>query len=202
VDGFYTFTPTIDLSQVYTSRVTPGITFTAVSYGSVFDDMSGFFDDLTGLFEAGGLGDGVDVTFQIRTTEDDPAGSPTWTDWATFILGDYTARGFQFRVFLEGGATGFSTPSITALSASIDMPDRLLSEYDSVSSVGGTTVTFSPAFQARPSIVIDASDLQQGDFWEKTNETANGFTLEFFNSASTSVSRTYDYHAQGYGSVV
>ena len=40
------------------------------------------------------------ATLQVRTTNDDPGGSPTWSTWKTFIVGEYTARAYQFQIIL------------------------------------------------------------------------------------------------------
>jgi hypothetical protein len=41
--------------------------------------------------------------------------------------------------------------------------------------------------------------LASGDFYAITNKSETGFTIEFFNSSSATVSRTFDYVARGYG---
>jgi hypothetical protein len=38
-----------------------------------------------------------------------------------------------------------------------------------------------------------------GDFFTISNKTKDGFTIRFFNSSNTGISRTFDYQAQGYG---
>jgi len=41
-----------------------------------------------------------DVEMQVRTTTDDPAGSPAWSDWSRLDAGEYRARGMQARAIL------------------------------------------------------------------------------------------------------
>ena len=93
------------------------------------------------------------------------------------------------------------THQISALSVTVDMPDRVFSESDIVSgtSASGKTVTYSPAFKQVQGIGISASNLTSGDYYAITNKSATGFTIEFFNSSNATVSRTFDYVARGYG---
>ena len=39
----------------------------------------------------------VDAQLFVRTTQDDPSGSPTYTAFQPFASGTYKGRGFQFR---------------------------------------------------------------------------------------------------------
>jgi hypothetical protein len=38
-----------------------------------------------------------------------------------------------------------------------------------------------------------------GDFFTITNKSKTGFTVTFFNSSNTIISRTFDFQAIGYG---
>lgn len=198
-EGTYVFGNSVDLGAVYTSRVTSNITVGRVDYVNLFDDKTGNFDDQTGLFDGdpNTYGD-TNVQFYISTTEDDPAGSPTWSDYRLFHVGDYKARGLRFKIVLTS-SSGESSPSVSALSVSIDMPDRVSSGDDLVSGAGAYSVTFSPAFKESPALGIAAQNLVQGDFYEITSKSATGFTITFKNSGGTAVSRTFDYVAKGYG---
>jgi hypothetical protein len=198
-EGTYVFGNSVDLGAVYTSRVTSNITVGRVDYVNLFEDKTGNFDDQTGLFDGdpNTYGD-TNVQFYISTTEDDPAGSPTWSDYRLFHVGDYKARGLRFKIVLTS-SSGESSPSVSALSVSIDMPDRVTSGDDLVSGAGAYSVTFSPAFKESPALGIAAQNLVQGDFYEITSKSATGFTITFKNSGGTAVSRTFDYVAKGYG---
>jgi hypothetical protein len=198
-EGTYVFGNSVDLGAVYTSRITSNITVGRVDYVNLFEDKTGNFDDQTGLFDGdpNTYGD-TNVQFYISTTEDDPAGSPTWSDYRLFHVGDYKARGLRFKIVLTS-SSGESSPSVSALSVSIDMPDRVTSGDDLVSGAGAYSVTFSPAFKESPALGIAAQNLVQGDFYEITSKSATGFTITFKNSGGTAVSRTFDYVAKGYG---
>lgn len=190
-----------DLGSVYTSRVTANLEVDRIDYVNLFDDRTGNFDDATGLFDGdpNNYGD-TNVALYVSTTEDDPAGTPTWTAFRRFFVGDYKARAFKFKAVLTS-ASGESSPILQSLSVSIDMPDRVASGSDIASGTGsgGYSVTFTPAFKVAPAVGIAAQNLAQGDYYEITTKSASGFTIRFKNSSGTVVNRTFDYVAKGYG---
>lgn len=73
------------------------------------------WDDWTD--EDAGFGD-FSTVVEVRATDDDPSGSPTWGDWGPADGSQYVGRGFQFRVRLNANNTGVS-PAVTALTGSI-----------------------------------------------------------------------------------
>ena len=199
-EGTYTFANVVDLGAVYTSRVTVNANVGRIDYVNLFDDVAGNFDDREGLFDGdpNTYGDS-NVQFYISTTEDDPnAAEPTWTAYRKFFVGDYKARGLRFKAVLTT-TSDESSPSVSNLSVSVDMPDRVASGDDLTSGAGSYGVTFSPAFKATPAIGIAAQNLAQGDYYEITSKSASGFTITFKDSGGSPVSRTFDYVAKGYG---
>ena len=200
--GTYDFDTFIDVGGVYTNRITATVLSERVDYVNTFDDASGNFDDREGQFDGdiSTFGD-VNVELQIARTRDDPAsGSPTYTAFQKFNVGDYIGRGFKFRAILTSDDLE-ATPKVTQLSVTVDMPDRVYSESDiaSTTSTSGKAITFSPAFKAIQGIGISASNLASGDYYVITSKSATGFTIEFFNSSNATVDRTFDYVVRGYG---
>jgi hypothetical protein len=185
----------LDLGAVYTSRLTPNI---VASGTDLFGNMDLWTDVDAVTNWDGGDAAAWGVVLQVRTTNDDPTGSPTWSAWQDLIVGDYTARAFQFRLFLYTYESGIS-PLVSTLGVNVDMPDRVTGDNDIVVDAAGTTITYSPAFKAPPAIAIGAQDMGTGDYYEITGQSASGFTIRFFNSAGTGVSRTCDWVAKGYG---
>ena len=88
----------------------------------VWDDLPGLFDTLPGLFDdftgAAQFAD-TNLLFYISTTPDDPAGTPTWSDYKQFRAGEFYGRAFRFRVVLKSTAADV-TPAITSLSAIVE----------------------------------------------------------------------------------
>ena len=92
-----------------------------------------------------------------------------------------------------------STPVVSALSVTVDMPDRIFSGNDLTSGAGTYTVTFTNPFKSvNYAVGITGENLATGDFFLVENKTVNGFDLTFKNSSGTAVSRTFDYIAKGF----
>lgn len=197
--GTYEFANYFDLTQIYTSRLTANLTLTRLDYINLFDDATGNFDDRVGLFDGdpNSYGD-TNVQLFVSTTEDDPAGSPVWSAWRPFFVGDYKARAFKFKAVLTT-TSGESSPQLETLSVSIDMPDRVVSGDNLVSGAGAYVVTYAKSFKETPAVAIAAENLAQGDYYEITSKSASGFTITFKDSGGSAVSRTFDYVAKGYG---
>lgn len=195
--GTYTFAGDLDLGAVYTSRLTPVVTAYGDAPADEFFDGLDFFDG--GDF-FGAAATGWNVVVEFRSTDDDPAGSPTWTAWATLTLSDITARAFEFRAVLSTTVPDV-TPVVTGLSVEIDMPDEVRAGEDLVVTVSGRTVSFSPAFRALKGLAIAAQDLATGDYAEITSKSATGFDILFRDAGGSPVERTFDFTAVGYGSV-
>jgi hypothetical protein len=197
--GTYDFDNVVDLGLKYTSRVTALVDMIRVDYVGLFDDAPGLFDAREGQFDgASDAFDDVNVELYVSTTNDDPSDDPTWSDYRLFQVGDYTARAFRFRTRLESFKAQ-STPSVSFLRVTVDMPDRVLAGSDIESGAGSKVVSFIPAFKATPSIGIAAQNLQQGDYYAITSKTASSFTITFYNASDVAVDRTFDYVARGYG---
>ncbi len=199
--GTYDFDNYIDVGAVYTSRVTANVTVERIDYGVQFDDATGNFDDREGLFDgdANEFGN-TNVELQIATTEDDPSGSPTYTDFRKFFVGDYKARAFKFRAILTT-TDSEATPGVSALSVTVDMPDRVIADNDIVSGAGSKAITFNPNFKGLQGVGISAQNLASGDYYVITSKSVSGFTITFYNSSNSAVSRTFDYVAKGFGEI-
>ena len=202
--GEYLFANAVNLGAIYTSRVTAVLETQRVDYVDTFDSAEGLFDDREGLFDgdANEQGD-VNVALYVRRTNDDPTGSPTWTDWREFVVGDYKGWGLEFKAVLTSNDAN-SSPGIQNLRVTVDMPERSLSDGDIASgtAAGGYAVTFSNAFKVTPAIAITAQNLTSGDYYEIVSKSASGFTIRFKNSGGTVVDRTFDWQARGYGELI
>ena len=92
------------------------------SSAGLFEDQAGNFDDAPGNFDdLGGSSQFADTTITtlVSTTQDDPAGSPTWTSYTPIKVADISARAFRFQVILSSTAVNI-TPSISELIAYVE----------------------------------------------------------------------------------
>jgi hypothetical protein len=195
-EGSYAFDGP-DLGGVYTSRVTASLKVTADDVAALWDDIAGNVDDIPGLID-GETPSQVNVRLQISTTEDDPAGAPTWSAYRDFIVGDYKARAFRFKAILESRSAS-ATPVLEELTVTVDMPDRVAADRNLTSNAAGSAITFSPAFKVTPAIGITGNNLATGDYYSVTSASATGFTVRFFNAAGAGIARNFDWFAKGYG---
>lgn len=101
--GSYAFSAALDCTTVATRRFQATLTATRSDTGDKIDARLEEID-AWGLFD-GSVVDDCDATLYIAITNDNPAGSPTWGDWAPFVVGDFTCRAAKFRLDLASGAT-------------------------------------------------------------------------------------------------
>ena len=198
LDGFYEFSSNpIDLGGIFNSYVTTSMTSSRFNANSLFDSFEGLFDSQEGNFDGSYTEfDDVDAKIQISTSND----NSTYTDYQDYVLGNYKARYIKLRAKLTT-TNADSTPAISVLSATIDMPDRTVAVADTSSTTasGGKAITFSPAFKELQGLGISASNLATGDFYELSSKSATGFTIKFKNSSGSVVDRSFDFVAKGYG---
>jgi hypothetical protein len=194
-EGIYLFSAPIDLGGTYTSRVTATITQYAEDPTDLFDSGRGFttFDDATGSFD-GNAPAFTNSHLEIATSAD----NITYTSFRNFVVGDYTARYYKFRMRLTS-LDGVSTPVITALSVTVDMPDRIFSGNDITSGTGTYSVVFTlPFYSANYAVGITAQGMATGDYFLLTSKSTTGFNVAFKNSSGTGISKSFDYIAKGY----
>ena len=118
-DSFSTYIDTTTVRRVK-ARVDLQVSRYSTS-GGQFDDLVGLFDDQAGLFDSlTGFAayDDTDVITYISFTNDNPAGTPSWSAYQPFVAGDFYGRAFRFRVELNSTSAN-TTPSISSLIARV-----------------------------------------------------------------------------------
>jgi hypothetical protein len=191
--GYYYFATPIDLGSVYTSRVTAYISQTVDNIDDLFDSRTGDFDDAGSGFD-GDAPANCNAHLEISLSND----NITWSSYRNFVIGDYSARYYRFRVMMTSSDLS-STPVVSALSVTVDMEDRIFSGNDIVSGTGTYSVTFTyPFYSSSYAVGITAQGLNTGDYFTISSKSVNGFNVAFKNSAGSGVSKTFDYLAKGY----
>lgn len=186
-DGF-------DMGSIMTSRVTHDITFTTFLIGDYLDARSGNVDDYQDWDDQPA---GVNIDLYVATTDDAVSGSPTWGAWTKFKSGDFTCRGYKFK--LEASSTDADHQfNVSRLCIAIDMPDRTEAERNITSGAGTKSVTYPSKFYALPTLALTGNDLASGDFFALSNEAVTGFDVLFKNSGGSDVSKIFNYQAKGY----
>ena len=191
--GNYLFADVIDIGAKHTVRITATLTQSSDNPDDLFDNRSGLFDSASSNFD-GDTPANCDAHLEIATSDD----NSTYTAFQNFVIGNYTARYLKFRVVLTS-TDGASTPVVSEVTVTIDMPDRIFSGNDIESGAGTKTVTFTNPYKSvNYAVGITGEDMATGDFFTVSNKTVNGFDVLFKNSSGTNVSRTFDFIAKGF----
>jgi hypothetical protein len=191
--GNYLFADIIDIGAKHTCRLTASLKQTSNNPDDLFDNRSGLFDTNSSNFD-GDTPSNSNAHIEIATSDD----NSTYTSFQNFVIGEYTARYFKFRVVLTSSDLA-STPVVEEVSVTIDMPDRIFSGNDITSGAGTYTVSFTNPYKSvNYAVGITGEDLATGDFFVVDTKTINGFNVTFKNSGGTNVSKTFDYIAKGY----
>ena len=191
--GNYAFANVIDIGAKHTVRVTASLTQSARNPDDLFDSRSGNFDDAKSNFD-GDTPANCDAHLEIATSDD----NSTYTSFQNFVIGNYTARYLKFRIVLTSSDLA-STPVISAVTVTVDMPDRIFSGNDISSGVGTKSVAFTTPFKTTSFAVgITMEDANTGDFFTVSNKTVNSFDVLFKNSSGSNISRTFDFIAKGF----
>lgn len=97
--GTYDFANVLDLGTKTRARLTTVVTSAVVNPLDVIDARTVPIDGWED-FDGTGGGEG-DVRVEARSTDDDPAGSPTWSGWQRLDQAEFDARAFAFRALLS-----------------------------------------------------------------------------------------------------
>tara|TARA_X000001382_G_scaffold92632_1_gene67211 strand:+ start:89 stop:886 length:798 start_codon:yes stop_codon:yes gene_type:complete len=195
--GFYTFANTLTLDAIYDT------TF-MVDIGMSTEDEYDLFDSGRGasLFESAKAP--FDGSAEVKCGAEIQIGSSTTglEDITSFnkIAQQATVKGryFKFRCKLTNDDNKTKS-KIHTLSFSVNFEKRFESGEDIVSGTGAKVNTFTNSFFATPSIGISAQGLSTGDYYSITSKSKTGFTIQFFNSSDSGISKTFDFQANGYG---
>lgn len=113
--GEYAFFNQLDLGSVATRRFVADIKTASFDVDDWIDFRSQPLDewpDMDGLI----IND-CDLYLYAMTTNDDPSGSPVWSEWTPFFVADFTCRAIRFKCVLLSGAINhnISVPRLTVL---------------------------------------------------------------------------------------
>jgi predicted phage tail protein len=206
--GSYVFTEVLDLGAKYSLDLRRHLVAGGFYPSDLIDERNDLID--TWVDFEGAVADQVNSKVCVRTTDDDPTASPTWSDYQEFGNGTFTARAFQFKL----DAAAFTLSQAFAcyeLGYKASFQRRIESSVVAEQSGAGTkSVTFTNPYWTGsavlggvntilPSIGITAQNLQSGDYFNVTNVTKTGFDVTFRNSGGTAVDRLFAWSALGYG---
>ncbi|MDG4650123.1 phage tail protein [Roseibacterium sp. SDUM158017] len=111
-EGQYEFAAGLDLTTVKRVRLRSEIALSAYNALDDFDARPGNVDEWASW--DGADGGEVDCFLEVRTTPDDPAGTPAWGPWSRLDAAEVEARGIEARAQMTT-TDGEYTPFVTQL---------------------------------------------------------------------------------------
>lgn len=186
-------------------------------------NVAALFDDNVDVLDTWGDFDSVDVTqanaaIYVRASDVAPTTNlfdsysgniDTWTDidnafaswgeWKPCTNTMLRGRAFQFKAILSSDQANQNIV-VKQLDIKASLNQRTEESQSPIASGAATyQVTFANAFYATPAISISPVQTYTGDYYTISSVTTTGFQVTFYNSAASTVSRTFNYMAVGYG---
>lgn len=194
--GEYEFGSTYSFPGVFDCNMRRRLVTLPYIPGDFWDD---HFDDIdTWDFIDGTGADRVNALTYVRTTLDDPSGTPTWGDWREFSNAIVRGRGFQFKT-IATSTDPTQNIIIEELGAELELQQRTEQSATLTTSPATYSVVFANPFFETPSVGITGFNMATGDFFTIASVTRTGFQVTFRNSGGTAVSRQFTYTAIGFG---
>ena len=194
--GEYQFASTLDLGAKYDVELLSVLQIRAFQPTDTWDDRTELIDTWNDI-DADDLSD-TDVQLFVRSSNDDPSGSPTYGTWEPFVNNTARGRAFQFKAVATSSNVA-QNPLIEQLGVKVRLQRRTEQQRNITSGAGAKAITFPSAFRSVPSIGITAQDFDGGDYFQLSSISRTGFTVTFKNSSDTIISKVFDYQAVGHG---
>ena len=205
--GTYDFVDTLDLGGTFSLVLKRHFQGVGFYVGDQFDNRTDLIDTWTDF--DGTVANDSNAKIAVRTTTDNPSGSPSYTSFNDFANGTFKGRGFQFRITLTTADVA-QNMNLQQAGYTATMPSRTEQSAVIASGAGAKAVTFTAPFfvgtsalgnlnNFLPSVNISPQNMATGDFFELSNISGTGFTVHFKNSSNASIDRNFTYSAVGFG---
>lgn len=191
--AMYTFANRLDLDAVYNTRLSVNIDITASDEADMIDDRETDIDTWTD-FDGGNV-QGVNAYIEARYTNDDPDGSPTWSDWQRISVVDRNMRAAEFRAVVVNTYSNIAL-TIRSLSVTASLANKVFSGTVTTSSGRDTIVNYGEDFYNIPNINVTILNELDGQRAIVTNKTRTGFTLTV-RVGNSRIAQAVDWTAVG-----
>jgi hypothetical protein len=143
-EGTYQFKDTLDLGAVFSLDLSRYFVTRGFFPNDLIDSRTAEIDTWSDF--DGAVNDSVNATLYLRRTNDDPTGTPTWSDYQPFVNGTFLGRAFEFKAVLTTSDAAENI-LIDELGYESAFQRRTEQSNGNVASGAGTaTVTFDKAF--------------------------------------------------------
>ena len=204
----YQFANTLDLGAVFSLDLARRFV-TQAYFPDALIDARGALIDSWADFE-GPDADAVNAKLYMRSTNDDPSGTPTYSAWRELVNGTFAGRGFQFKTELTSADVG---QNISVLQLGYEATFQRRQENSNGAIASGTStksITFDKPFFVGtsalgganaylPSIGITVQNLGDLERVNISNVTATGFDIDILHQNNQNRDRNFTYTAVGYG---
>jgi hypothetical protein len=168
---------------------------------SSVQDIGGIYTSVLSLkYNINAEDDNVYVLHEARLSDD----NIIWTDWVTFVAGEYAFRYYQFRCTVYSPSGKYAI--LEDWEVIIDVPDRNERYTDKVITVAASGVTiyfatdvqsiYKRDFVATPSVVANITNNVAG--YTKIIKTTAGCNVKAYDNTGTAITANVDVHVQGY----
>ena len=206
--GSYQFADTLDLGGAFALDLQRYF----VTRGVRPSDLMDVWPDVDARSDwDGAVIDAVNASLSVRTTTDDPSGSPTWGGWVSLKNGTVSGRGFQFKTDLTSGDTTENI-LVDGLGYTATLDQRTENSTGVVASgTSAKTITFTKPFWTGtsalggsttaylPSVSVIVHGLSSGDYIDMGTVTGTQFTVTLKNSGGSAIDKNFSWTAVGYG---
>jgi hypothetical protein len=193
----YEFGSPINMLEVVQVRLVPDLNVSVVLGGTNVAS----YTNISQLDNFAGPLANASINVFVATTQDDPTGSPTWSDFSLLTIGSYTARGFKFKLEIVADDANIDV-SVSKLHIDLDKKDLIKTGETTSSTSGDTTVTFATPFYgglsntSKPIIGTGIVGGSAGDNVVITSKSKTSFSYSVYNGGSR-VARDVDWQAIG-----
>ena len=194
--GEYEFGSTLDMGGVFDINLQRRFLTRSILLTGLWDEEVEMIDSWSEIDD--GNIDSVNARLYVRSTIDNPAGTPTWGTWREFANAIVRGRGFQFKTIATSNDPNVNI-LIDELGCVVELQQRTEQSATLTSGAGTYSVTFAEAFYQPPSIGVTGYDMSTADYFTIASVTRTGLQVTFRNSGATAVSRQFTYTAIGYG---
>ena len=202
--GEYIFANSVDLTQTYDVNLRKVLEATTFYTATLWDSRTDLIDTWGSIDTVGSANANAtkgNAAVYVRSTNDNPSGSPTWSAYKEFSNVLITGRAFQFKAILTSSDTTQNI-AVTELGATLELQGRVESISTPVTTGSSQyTVSFTNPFKQTPTVVVTPTNQQSGDFHELANISRTGFQVTFKNG-SAAVARSFVWAASGFGKEV
>ena len=206
--GSYQFVSTLDLEGIFALDLQRYF----VTRGVRPSDLIDIWPDVDARSDwDGAVIDDVNASMSVRSTDDDPSGSPSWGSWVALKNGTFSGRAFQFKTDMTSADT---TENILVDQLGYEARLDVRNEQSTgltASGTGAKTVSFAKPFWTGttalggsttaylPSVSVNVFGLASGDYIDMGTVTGSQFTITIKNSSGSAIDKNFSWTAVGYG---